>query len=1372
MGGLVMRRFLLDHAQDATPPIDSLITVATPYLGAPKGIYVLYTGNFFMNFGDGLTRAALREVAPFVMGVAQLLPTKAYFQVKRNAPFVEEGVDDNHNGVSTEDYMTWDQFRTYLDRKFNNVVSRGVVFHDHPGQDDFRQDGPHLPKTYQFYGNRTGSTIEQVKAATVCKRIYALAPVLGGSVPIPVVVCGDAYLPVMGPGDGTVPTVSGSKASFDVVPGAGPSVNFNPPSANLYEVTQTQASGAFDHVSITAHPCVLAGIFSVINGVMPKTCKDIDEETRVPAPERAGSVRTLAENEPGDPPAWYPRLMGITDPTLIDFSGKDSVADGTATSIESPGVDLMAVSERSTAGYLQGGRDFALTFVAGPEEPLQISVDRATDPDFPESTTIFGQIVSGDSYRLILHANGNVVLSRDVARDGTFTEEILPDSIIPSNGDRTRPVINTAAVQTVTGVEVSAGVTDDRTASPGVYYSIDGAVYVRYAGTLSLPPSSATVSFVSLDEAGNTGSATVPVAFATLSGQITGGGGATVQITSGQAQFTVAADASGGFTLPSPILLGGHVTVTPARSGFVFSPPSAQISAYDGTPILFTASGIQLASLAVRPAAAGGGTTVTLTVTLSATAGDNTTVALTSSDGSIAPVPLSIIIPAGNASGSVQFNVGVPAQFTTVTVSASLGSTTKATLFTVFPASSAPPPETQPGDTIWIDDSLPGGAALQNGYYGPLHWDRTQAAGGNQSLTNNLFGNVQYSTFVTGLNARLEIGEKVVAYVRMSDSAPAREIKLVWMTNLGYRGAYWGEALTGSENTCLNMGPLPAAGGWVRLEIPLKQLGLEQTTLTKVELAHYGGQVWFDRLGKSGVACVPAVAPQPQIVAGDTVIVDDGIPAGAALQNGYRGPMHWDPSQSASGTQSLVNYYAGDNVSYTTFVGSLNQRLEIGESVVVYAHANECAVPREIKVVWYTNLGYRGAYWGEALAGGENTCINMGPIPSGITAGWVRLEIPLKQLVLEQTTLTKIELTHFGGQVWFDHLAKGGAACIAAAAPQPQIAAGDTVIVDDGVPAGAALQNGYRGPMHWDRSQSASGTQSLVNYYAGDSVAYTTFVGSLNQRLEIGEKVVVYAHVNECAVPREIKVVWSTNLGYRGAYWGEALTGGENSCINMGPIPAGIMSGWVRLEVSLKQLGLEQTTLTKIELTHFGGQVWFDHLAKGGPACIAAVAPPPQVPAGDAVLVDDSVPAGAALQNGYYGPMHWDVSQAASGTQSLVNYYSGDAHAYTTFITGLSTPLAAGGRVVAYIHTNECAPPREIKLVWYTSGGYRGAYWGEALAGGENSCINMGAVPAAASAGWTRIEIPVNQLGVGGTTLTKIELTHFGGQVWFDRIGD
>jgi hypothetical protein len=64
----------------------------------------------------------------------------------------------------------------------------------------------------------------------------------------------------------------------------------------------------------------------------------------------------------------------------------------------------------------------------------------------------------------------------------------------------------------------------------------------------------------------------------------------------------------------------------------------------------------------------------------------------------------------------------------------------------------------------------------------------------------------------------------------------------------GENRAYWGANTIG---TGIYIRPLPAAGLWVRLEVPASLLGLEGSTLDGMAFTLYGGRATWDHAGKA-----------------------------------------------------------------------------------------------------------------------------------------------------------------------------------------------------------------------------------------------------------------------------------------------------------------------------------------------------------------------------------------------------------------------------------------------------------------------------------------------------------------------------------------
>ena len=98
-------------------------------------------------------------------------------------------------------------------------------------------------------------------------------------------------------------------------------------------------------------------------------------------------------------------------------------------------------------------------------------------------------------------------------------------------------------------------------------------------------------------------------------------------------------------------------------------------------------------------------------------------------------------------------------------------------------------------------------------------------------------------------------GDKLFAYVYMQLGRPSRELMLQWHTagNWTHR-AYWGENLIdfGKDGTPerLRLGDLPAAGRWVRLEVPVEKLKLPPgTEIEGWAFTQFGGTTYWDKAG-------------------------------------------------------------------------------------------------------------------------------------------------------------------------------------------------------------------------------------------------------------------------------------------------------------------------------------------------------------------------------------------------------------------------------------------------------------------------------------------------------------------------------------------
>ena len=99
-------------------------------------------------------------------------------------------------------------------------------------------------------------------------------------------------------------------------------------------------------------------------------------------------------------------------------------------------------------------------------------------------------------------------------------------------------------------------------------------------------------------------------------------------------------------------------------------------------------------------------------------------------------------------------------------------------------------------------------------------------------------------------------GETLMTLVYLDSANPPREIMLQWFDGASWdHRAYWGGNLIpwGADGTASQraMGALPAAGQWVRLEVPASMVGLEGHTLSGMNFILYDGRASWDYTGKS-----------------------------------------------------------------------------------------------------------------------------------------------------------------------------------------------------------------------------------------------------------------------------------------------------------------------------------------------------------------------------------------------------------------------------------------------------------------------------------------------------------------------------------------
>ena len=154
---------------------------------------------------------------------------------------------------------------------------------------------------------------------------------------------------------------------------------------------------------------------------------------------------------------------------------------------------------------------------------------------------------------------------------------------------------------------------------------------------------------------------------------------------------------------------------------------------------------------------------------------------------------------------------------------------------------------------VWIDDAVPEGAAAQ----GNTPWkfaDTPKPVSGSKVSTRTAAGLSQH--FFTAAKQPLRIAKDDVLFchVWIDEKNPAKEIMLQWNDGTWEHRAYWGgnSIPWGKDGTVSRkrLGDLPAAGQWVRLEVPAADVGLKVgAAVNGWAFTQFDGTVSWDKAG-------------------------------------------------------------------------------------------------------------------------------------------------------------------------------------------------------------------------------------------------------------------------------------------------------------------------------------------------------------------------------------------------------------------------------------------------------------------------------------------------------------------------------------------
>lgn len=126
MGGLVASDYI-NRSDYNKEKVEKLITLGTPYLGAPKALYVFETGHFLDWASSVFCMATpLKEVAGNISGIYQLLPSEDYFRLN-STTYVEYYNTGGLFGKHTEEKLGYEDTINLISNRSWADTSSGKV---------------------------------------------------------------------------------------------------------------------------------------------------------------------------------------------------------------------------------------------------------------------------------------------------------------------------------------------------------------------------------------------------------------------------------------------------------------------------------------------------------------------------------------------------------------------------------------------------------------------------------------------------------------------------------------------------------------------------------------------------------------------------------------------------------------------------------------------------------------------------------------------------------------------------------------------------------------------------------------------------------------------------------------------------------------------------------------------------------------------------------------------------------------------------------------------------------------------------------------------------------------------------------------------
>ena len=518
------------------------------------------------------------------------------------------------------------------------------------------------------------------------------------------------------------------------------------------------------------------------------------------------------------------------------------------------------------------------------------------------------------------------------------------------------------------------------------------------------------------------------------------------------------------------------------------------------------------------------------------------------------------------------------------------------TVSNTTPGTTPPPPA---ASSAWVDDALPAGATGSGTGGDSWNWVSSAPApfSGTKAHQSNLATGLHEHSFNwASATMPVAVGDKLFAYVYLDPASPPTEVMISWLANNWEHRAYWGANSInyGTNNTAGRryVGALPAAGQWVRLEVPASQVGLEGQSVKGMSFSLFGGRATWDYSGRAS-ATAPIPPPPP--------------PTGPSAV-----------TVSATDVSAVIGTTDNAALTFTRTGGDTSAALKVKFSLAGTA------------VKW---IDYRRV---EGDMPVELT------IPAGAASAVMNLKAIANSTNANPQTIIVTVAVDAAYTVGTNKSATVTITAVGQTVPPPPPTGGGTAPVgtawfDDALPAGAVGTGSGGDSWNWVTTAPApfSGTKAHRSNVATGLHEHSFNWASATMNVATGDVLYAYVYLDPASPPTEVMISWLANNWEHRAYWGaNSINYGTNNTAGrryVGALPAA--GQWVRLEVPASQVGLEGQSVKGMSFSLFGGRATWDVTGKATAGSSAGTlstgAPTVTLVASDASAVINSTDNGA-----------------------------------------------------------------------------------------------------------------------------------------------